>query len=91
MATCSPEGRCDASPKGGHPGFVRILDDRHLLVPDVAGNKLFQSYQNMDQNAHVGLIFFIPGISEVVRVNGTYSGAPHFQRFLHFDSWRLNM
>ena len=71
MATCSPEGRCDASPKGGHPGFVRILDDRHLLVPDVAGNKLFQSYQNMDQNAHVGLIFFIPGISEVVRVNGT--------------------
>ena len=71
MATCDPDGRCDASPKGGHPGFVRILDDRHLLVPDVAGNKLFQSYQNMDQNPHVGLVFFIPGISEVVRVNGT--------------------
>jgi uncharacterized protein len=70
MATADPEGRCDASPKGGKAGFVRILDDRHLLVPDVAGNRLFQSYQNMDANAHVGLIFFIPGISEVVRVNG---------------------
>ena len=62
MATCDPDGRCDASPKGGLPGFVRILDDRHLLVPDVAGNKLFQSYQNMDQNPHVGLVFFIPNL-----------------------------
>jgi hypothetical protein len=70
MATASQDGRCDASPKGGKPGFVRILDDRHLLVPDVAGNKLFQSYQNMDDNPRVGLIFLIPGISEVVRVNG---------------------
>jgi len=70
MATSDAEGRCDASPKGGKAGFVRILDDRHLLVPDVAGNKLFQSYQNMDANPHVGLVFLIPGISEVVRVNG---------------------
>ena len=70
MATSDPEGHCDASPKGGKPGFVRMLDDHHLLVPDVAGNKLFQSYQNMDANPHVGLMFLIPGISEVVRVNG---------------------
>ena len=70
MSTCDSQGRCDASPKGGKPGFVRILDDRHLLIPDVAGNRLFQSYLNMDANPHVGLIFLIPGISEVVRVNG---------------------
>jgi uncharacterized protein len=70
MATSDREGHCDASPKGGLPGFVRILDDTHLLVPDVAGNKLFQSYLNMDENPHVGLLFFIPGLSEVVRVNG---------------------
>jgi uncharacterized protein len=70
MSTSDRQGRCDASPKGGQPGFVRILDDRHLLLPDVAGNRLFQSYLNMDDNPHVGLIFFIPGISEVVRVNG---------------------
>ena len=70
MATSDRAGRCDASPKGGLPGFVRILDDHHLLVPDVAGNKLFQSYLNMDENPHVGLLFLIPGLSEVVRVNG---------------------
>ncbi len=73
MATSDREGRCDASPKGGLPGFVRILDDTHLLVPDVAGNKLFQSYLNMDENPHVGLLFFIPGLPEFVRVNGSVS------------------
>ena len=70
MSTSDRQGRCDASPKGGTPGFVRILDDRHLLLPDVAGNRLFQSYLNMEANPHVGLLFLIPGISEVVRVNG---------------------
>jgi uncharacterized protein len=70
MSTSDRQGRCDASPKGGKPGFVRILDDRHLLIPDVAGNKLFQSYLNMEENPHVGIVFLIPGISEVVRVNG---------------------
>ena len=73
MATSDREGRCDASPKGGKPGFVRVLDDRHLLVPDVAGNKLFQSYLNMDENPYVGLCFFIPGIADIVRVNGRVS------------------
>ena len=70
MATSNANGKCDASPKGGKPGFVRVLDDRHLLVPDVAGNKLFQSYLNMDKNPSVGLIFFIPGLADTVRVNG---------------------
>lgn len=70
MATSDTEGRCDASPKGGQPGFVQVLDERHLLVPDVAGNKLFQSYQNMDANPYVGLLFFIPGVNDTVRVNG---------------------
>ena len=70
MATSDSAGRCDASPKGGKPGFVRVLDDEHLLVPDVMGNKLFQGYLNMEQNPQVGLTFFIPGLPEVVRVNG---------------------
>jgi PPOX class probable FMN-dependent enzyme len=70
MATSDVDGRCDTSPKGGKPGFVRLLDERHLLLPDVAGNKLFQSYSNMDGNPHVGLLFFIPGVNDTVRVNG---------------------
>jgi len=71
MATGDEAGHCDASPKGGQPGFVKVLDERHLLVPDVAGNKLFQSYQNLDINPHVGLLFLIPGVNDTVRVNGT--------------------
>ena len=70
VATSNAEGWCDASPKGGKPGFVKILDDRHLLIPDIAGNKLFQSYLNMVDNPHVGIVFFIPGCPDVARVNG---------------------
>ncbi len=73
MATSDAEGNCDASPKGGKPGFVRVLDDKHLLFPDVAGNKLFQSYRNVEANPHVGLLFIIPGMNETVRVNGEVS------------------
>ena len=71
MASSDPDGNCDASPKGGKPGFVKVLDSTRLLLPDVAGNRLFQSYQNMDSNPHVGLLFMIPGVNDTVRVNGT--------------------
>ena len=70
MATSSEDGACDASPKGGKPGFVHILDDRHIIIPDVAGNRLFQSYLNMSENPQVGLLFLIPGSNDTVRVNG---------------------
>ena len=73
MATADADGRCDASPKGGKPGFVKVIDDRHLLFPDVAGNRLFQSYQNIEDSPYVGLIFFIPGVNDTVRVNGKAS------------------
>ena len=70
LATADAEGHCDASPKGGQPGFVHVIDERQLLLPDVAGNKLFQSYANIDESPGVGLIFFVPGVDETVRVNG---------------------
>ena len=70
MATTDSEGHCDASPKGGKPGFVKVIDEGHLLFPDVAGNRLFQSYQNLDASPRIGLIFFIPGLNDTVRVNG---------------------
>ena len=70
MATSSGDGACDASPKGGKPGFVYILDDRHIIIPDVAGNRLFQSYLNMSENPQVGLLFLVPGSNDTVRVNG---------------------
>ena len=73
MATSDADGKCDASPKGGKPGFVKVIDERRLLFPDVAGNRLFQSYQNVESNPRIGLIFFIPGLNDTVRVNGRVS------------------
>ena len=70
IATSNTDGWCDASPKGGKPGFVKMLDDRHLLIPDIGGNKLFQSYLNLLDNPHIGIVFFIPGCPDVARVNG---------------------
>ncbi|MEQ8485595.1 MAG: pyridoxamine 5'-phosphate oxidase family protein [Pseudomonadales bacterium] len=70
MATSDGDGNCDASPKGGLPGFVRVLDDHTLLIPDVGGNRLFQGYQNIEANPKVGLVFMIPGMEVTVRVNG---------------------
>jgi PPOX class probable FMN-dependent enzyme len=70
MASSSESGDCDASPKGGRPGFVKVLDERTLLIPDMGGNRLFQSYQNFESNPRVGLVFLIPGMEVTARVNG---------------------
>jgi uncharacterized protein len=70
MATSNADGDCDASPKGGLPGFVKVLDERTLLIPDIGGNRLFQGYQNIESNPKVGLVFMIPGMDVTVRVNG---------------------
>lgn len=71
MATSDTNGNCDASPKGGKPGFIKVIDEGHLIIPDIAGNRLFQSYANVDDNPHVGLIFMIPGMNYTARVNGS--------------------
>jgi PPOX class probable FMN-dependent enzyme len=73
LATADARGACDASPKGGRPGFVKVLDERRLLIPDIAGNNLFQSYENVESNPRAGLLFLIPGCDWTVRVNGRVS------------------
>jgi len=73
LSTADGEGNCDASPKGGKPGFVKVLDEQRLLLPDVAGNKLFQSYGNLETNPKAALLFLIPGCDWTVRVNGRTS------------------
>ncbi len=71
FASSNEKGDCDASPRGGKPGFVKIIDDKHLILPDIAGNNLFQTYKNVYSNKNIGLVFFIPGIEITARVNGT--------------------
>jgi PPOX class probable FMN-dependent enzyme len=70
MASASRAGRCDVSPKGDAPGFVLVLDDRHLVIPDRPGNRRVDGMRNLLENPHLGLIFLIPGREETLRVNG---------------------
>ncbi|WP_186417409.1 pyridoxamine 5'-phosphate oxidase family protein [Bosea sp. CS1GBMeth4] len=70
LASADSEGRADASPRGDGPGFVQVLDDRTLLIPDRRGNNRVDSYGNVLGAPGVGLIFFVPGINETLRVNG---------------------
>ena len=73
VATADAEGRCDVSPKGDAPGFVRVLDEHHLVIPDRPGNKRLDGLRNLLINPHVGTIFLIPGREETLRVNGRAS------------------
>jgi len=71
VATARPDGGLDVSPRGDPAGFVRILDERTLLLPDRPGNRLADSLRNVTQNPHVALLFFVPGVTDTFRVNGT--------------------
>jgi len=70
IASADPKGRVDASPKGDAPGFVRVLDDQTLLIPDRLGNNRIDTIGNLLECPGVGLIFFVPGLRETLRVNG---------------------
>ncbi len=62
--------RNDASPRGGPPGFVRVIDDHRLVFGDLVGNNRLDSYQNIVDHPGVGMLFMIPGLLETLRVNG---------------------
>jgi PPOX class probable FMN-dependent enzyme len=70
LATSATDGTCDVSPRGDPAGFVHILDEETLLVPERPGNKLADSLRNVLANPHVGLLFLVPGVGDTLRVNG---------------------
>jgi len=71
LSTSDSDGNCDNSPRGDYPGFVRALDAQTLVIPDRLGNKLADSFLNILDNGHVGLVCFVPGMIETLRINGT--------------------
>ncbi|MFK5980257.1 MAG: pyridoxamine 5'-phosphate oxidase family protein [Rhizobiaceae bacterium] len=71
MATSSKSGMADNTPRGDAPGFVSVLDDEQLLIPERPGNNRLDTLSNLIENPAIGLIFFLPGIRETLRVNGT--------------------
>lgn len=70
LSTHSADGRCDASPRGDAPGFVRVVDERTLLIPDRRGNNRVDSFHNILETGRIGLLFLVPGVGETLRVNG---------------------
>lgn len=70
MATSDAAGRADCTPRGDYPGFVKVLDEHTLAIPDRPGNRIADSFRNLAENDGIGLLFLIPGMREVLRVNG---------------------
>jgi len=70
ISTADHDGRCYVSPKGDAPGFVQVLDDRRLAIPDRPGNRRLDGMRNLLGNPNVGLLFLVPGREETLRVNG---------------------
>lgn len=70
LSTSDHLGNCDVSPRGDPPGFVKVLNEKVLLIPERPGNKRFDSLRNILGNPHIGILFFIPGLEETLRING---------------------
>ncbi len=70
IGTQSADGLGDVSPRGDKPGFVRVLDDTTILIPDRPGNNRLDTLTNIIENPNVGLLFLVPGVKETLRING---------------------
>lgn len=71
LATSDADGNLDCSPRGDCAGFVRVKDEKTLLIPDRRGNNRIDSLKNIIENPHIALLFFVPNVNETFRVNGT--------------------
>lgn len=70
MSTSNADGHCDVSPRGDAPGFVAVLDEKHLFIPERPGNRRMDSVHNIITNPNIGMLFLIPGLGETLRING---------------------
>ena len=71
LSSAGANGALDASPRGGEPGFVKVLDPQTLLIPDAPGNNRLDTLENIVQTGQIGLLFLVPGMDETLRVNGS--------------------
>lgn len=70
IASANAEGDCDASPRGGPPGFITVHDDHTLLIPDASGNRRIDTLRNIVSNPRIGICSFVPRFGEVLRISG---------------------
>jgi PPOX class probable FMN-dependent enzyme len=85
IATSDVAGALDVSPKGDPPGFVHVIDDTTIAIPDRPGNHRADTFLNILRNPHVGLLFLVPGRGDTLRINGRahlVSDAPYFEQMV---------
>jgi len=85
VATSGADGTCDVSPKGDPAGFTLVLDDATVVLPERPGNRRADGFLNILNNPHVGLVFFVPGRGDTLRINGRarlVRDAPYFDRLV---------
>lgn len=70
VATAGADGSCDASPRGGPPGFIRMLTTTRVAIGELPGNRLFDGAQNIAENPHAALLVMVPGVVETLRIEG---------------------
>ncbi len=70
LSTANQSGQLDASPRGGQPGFIKVINSNKIILPDASGNNRLDSLENIIEQDSVGLLFFIPGVDETLRING---------------------
>jgi len=71
LSTAHADGTADCSPRGDYPGFVKVLDERTLAIPDRVGNNRLDTFENLASDPRIGLLFLVPGHRESLRLNGT--------------------
>lgn len=70
VATSGADGSCDASPRGGPPGFIRVLSPTRVAIGELPGNRLFDGAQNLAENPYAALLVMVPGMNETLRIEG---------------------
>ncbi len=73
LSTCDTEGNMDASPRGGEAGFIKVIDDNTVIIPDWTGNNRLDTFSNILSTRRIGAIFMVPGVDEALRINGAAS------------------
>ena len=86
LATSGPEG-LDCSPRGDPPGFVRVVDEHTIIIPDRRGNNRIDTLRNLVRDPRIALLFLIPGVGKVLR-STTLAGSHSFERMIAFVHWK---
>lgn len=89
ISTVNSNGQMDVSPRGGQPGFIKVIDDHTILIPDAKGNNRVDSLENIVETGRFGALFLIPGIDETLRLNGTATVTTNPEYIEYFSEERI--